>query len=59
MIYTPPLEEEVDSNAHQAVEDGGVQGISRINFTGHQYLRIIYCNDRHIAEKQNSRTGYI
>jgi hypothetical protein len=27
--------EEVDSNAHQAVEDGGVQGISRINFIGH------------------------
>jgi hypothetical protein len=33
-ILTPPLEEEVDSK-NTFFEDGGVQGISRINFIGH------------------------
>jgi hypothetical protein len=33
-ILTPPLEEEVDSK-NVFFEDGGVQGISRINFIGH------------------------
>ena len=43
MIYIPPLEEEVDSTA-TAVEDGGVQNISRIKIYRTQIFSKSICN---------------
>jgi hypothetical protein len=50
VIYTPPLEEEVDSKT-TVFEDGGVQNISRIKIKRTVIILISYCP--HVVCKEN------